>query len=249
MEIRVDERLPAGTAGDGFAATRWSLVAAARRGEAGVPLTELCVRYWYPVYAYVRRCGHEPGMAQRITLAFFHELVTARLAQNDPHQHGRFRAFILAEVNRFLAQGWHGQHVEQPAPGLAPPMPTDLLEARHQTDAPIAASPELAFQRGYALEVLNRALNRVRLEAQQAGRSAMFEALEPFLTREPAPGEYEAAGRELRTSPLALVIAVKRLRQRFRELVDEELSETVRDADALASERTQLHALLVSGAS
>ena len=50
-----------------FAATRWSLVAAARRGDGGEPLADLCLRYWYPVYAYVRRCGHAPAQAQAIT--------------------------------------------------------------------------------------------------------------------------------------------------------------------------------------
>ena len=67
---------------DGFAATRWSLVAgAAERAQAS--LAELCVRYWFPVYAYARRSGHPPEVAQQITLSYFHHLVTQRLAQRD----------------------------------------------------------------------------------------------------------------------------------------------------------------------
>jgi hypothetical protein len=90
-------------------------------------------------------------------------------------------------------------------------------------------------------------LNRLRREATQAGREAMFEALEPFLTIDPPPGQYEAISGTLGTRPLALVVALKRLRQRFRELADEELAETVTSADELEAERVALHAALRRG--
>ena len=234
-----------GTASHGpFAATRWSLVAAARQGGAGAPLAELCVRYWYPVYAYVRRCGHAPQQAQAITRSFFHTLLGDRLPKVDPGRHGRFRSFMLAEVNRYVGEVWGGEAVAEQEGGLAPPVPTELLEARYRAETPPTATPELAYQQGYASEVLARAFARVRAEAVQAGREAMFERLQPYLSAEPGPGEYEALARELAQSPLALVVAVKRMRQRFRELVDEELSETVADAESFRSERAQLHELL-----
>ena len=95
---------------DGFAATRWSLVAgAAERAQAS--LAELCVRYWFPVYAYARRSGHPPEVAQQITLSYFHHLVTQRLAQRDARAPGRFREFLLAELDHFLAEVWDGEPV------------------------------------------------------------------------------------------------------------------------------------------
>ena len=72
----------------------------------------------------------------------------------------------------------------------------------------------------------------------------MFEALEPFLGNDPQAGVYEAIARQLTIRPLALVVALKRLRQRFRELVGEELADTVTSPDDLAAEQQALHAIL-----
>jgi hypothetical protein len=50
-----------------FPPTRWSLVLAARRKpspESAVALETVCRAYWYPLYAYVRRCGQSPHDAQ-----------------------------------------------------------------------------------------------------------------------------------------------------------------------------------------
>jgi RNA polymerase sigma-70 factor (ECF subfamily) len=229
---------------DVFATTRWSLVAAASTGEARTSLAELCVRYWYPVYAYARRCGHPPTGAQDLTLAFFHWLVTERLRSADPRAHGRFREFVLHELNRFRAESWRGERVENPAEGLLAPLPPDLLEQRHASESTDAASPEMAFQRGFALEILARAFNRLRREALQAGRLPMYEALEPYLTAEPPAGQLEALSAPLHMGSLALVMALKRLRQRFRELVDEELIETVSNPADLESERATLREVL-----
>jgi RNA polymerase sigma-70 factor (ECF subfamily) len=229
-----------------FAATRWSLVAAAG-GEARAPLTELCVRYWYPVYAYARRCGHAPEVAQAITQAFFHELVGERLRKIGSERPARFREWLLAELARFVAHEWKGQALAQANPALLAPMPVEILEQRHRAEGAAIASADTGFRRSFALEVLGRALNRLRREATQAGREGMFDALEPYLTADPPPGQYEVISATLGTRPLALVVALKRLRQRFRELADEELAETVTSAEELEAERTALHAALRPG--
>lgn len=230
-------------AASAFATTRWSLVAAAG-SQAVAPLTELCVRYWYPVFAYVRRCGHSPEVAQQITQAFFHYLVGERLKQVGTAHAMRFREWMLAELARFVAHVWSGHPITQPSPELLAPMPATLLEARHRAEGSALPNAELGFRRSFALEVLARALNRLRREAQQAGREAMFGRLESFLTVEPGPGDYAALSEALGTRPLALVVALKRLRQRFRELVDDELAETVCAAEDLERERAALHAAL-----
>jgi RNA polymerase sigma-70 factor (ECF subfamily) len=226
-----------------FAATRWSLVAAAA-DRAQASLAELCVRYWFPVYAYARRSGHPPEAAQQVTLAFFHHLVTQRLAKVEQRAPGRFREFLLAEIDRFLAETWDGAPVARPAEGLASPLPMALLESRHQRESLGAGSAAAAFQRGFALEVIARALDRLRREAAQAGRESMYEGLQPWLAVEPPAGEYEALAQRLDIRPLSLVIALKRLRQRFRELADEELVETVASGSDLEAERAALRAAM-----
>jgi RNA polymerase sigma-70 factor (ECF subfamily) len=160
----------------------------------------------------------------------------------------RFREWLLAELARFVAHEWKGQALAQHNPALLAPMPLEILEQRHRAEGAAIASADTGFRRSFALEVLGRALNRLRREATQAGREAMFDALEPYLTADPLPGQYEAMSGTLGTRPLALVVALKRLRQRYRELADEELAETVTSAEELEAERAALHAALRPGA-
>jgi hypothetical protein len=118
------------------------------------------------------------------------------------------------------------------------------LEQRNREDNVGVSSPEQAYQRSFALEILARALKRLREEARQTGHLAMYEALEPYLAVDPAPGQYAEIAERLGSRPLALVVASKRLRQRFRELIGDELADTVSSAEELIAEQQALHALL-----
>jgi len=245
MEYMVDPSRPVAQRPDAFADTRWSLVAAARDagGDGRDALAGLCEAYWYPVFAYVRRCGHAPETAYGLTQTYFSHLVEA-LRREDPAEFGHFRTFLLARLNRFLVE--HGPDARVPTPDAGVPSPHTLavLEHRQRHELAPEATPERAFQRCYALEVLARSLGRLRAEANQGGRLPMFEQLEPFLTGDPQPGQHEQLARELGSRPIAVVIAIRRLRQRFRELVDEELAHTVTGGADLASERSALLSIL-----
>jgi hypothetical protein len=223
----------------GFENTRWSLVAALgnRDSAALTPLLELCLRNWYPVYAYLRRCGHNPETAQAMTQQFFDHLLNRGASRADGERFGRFREFLLAELHAFL-QGERGplsEHAPQP------PLDIESLEARQRQDSVHAGSPEQALRRGFALEIIGHALKRLRSEAHDARRLPMFEKLERYLTTEPKPGEFESVADAIDARPLFVVMAVKRLRQRFTELIDEELGDTVLSPEQLLAERTALY--------
>ena len=228
-----------------FTRTRWSMVRQLQGTDADArnALTELAVRYWYPVYACVRRCGHPQGIAQDITQLFLQQ-VAADLRSSRSAPLGRFREWLLARLNAFLAGEWRELTVAECLPE-APPVAE--LEARSRCELGLDDSPEQAFRRSFALEVLSRGLKRLRAEARQTGHADMCEALEPFLTHEPLPGQYDELGRELAVRPLTLVVALKRLRQRFRELVRDELADTVASADELTAERQALLTALDPG--
>lgn len=223
---------------DAFASTQWSLVGRAAGDAPGAQsaLLSLCLRYWYPVYAYLRRSGHAPAHAQDMTRAFFQSLLRTQRVHAGVARHGRFRQFLLAELHRFLAG--------DPAPSRAGGPPDgpelDTLEARLRSDAGAALSPERSLHRGFAVDLLGAARLRLEREAREAGRLAMFDALQPFLGREPEPGEYEAVARRLDVKPMLVSIAVRRLRQRFRELVDHELSQTLASGEDAQGERQAL---------
>jgi len=194
------------------------------------------------VYAYIRRSGHAPELAYEIAQAFFARLST-EIRSAEPRSHGQFRTFLLSRLNLFLVEDWRHEKAAE-GEGVSGPADVDALEARHRRELRADATPETAFQRSFALEVLARSLQRLRLEAEQGGRVAMFDQLEPFLTSEPHPGQYEELGKQLKTRPMALLIAIKRLRSRFRELVEEELAQTVASSDDLDAERGALLAIL-----
>jgi hypothetical protein len=229
-----------------FATTNWSLVLqSATSGDASHALDGLIERCWYPVYSYTRRCGHAPVIALGITLAFLSSFKSDLRDGRTPGHVGQFRRFLLERLNDFLGSDWSAT-VDDSAPDLVAPVD---LEARYARDNVAATSPEQAYQRSFALDVLARALERLRLEAHRGGHAAMYAALETYLVHDPGPGEYEAHARTLKTRPLALIVALKRLRQRLRELAGEELADTVTSTDELLAEQAALHATLAAGRS
>ena len=203
-------------------------------------LGELAGRYWYPVYIYIRRCGHAPDAASQLARRFLQQLLQ-ELSEPAQHPQGHYRNYLLARLHTFLAGD---QAVIADEDQLT--VPPDL-ETRYRQDQLEALSPEQSYQRGFALQVLHRTLRRLRSEAQQTGHLAMYEQLEPFLGRDPVAGEYQQIAARLESRPLTAVVALKRLRQRFRELAADELVDTVASASDLAAEQDELFAVL-SGA-
>jgi RNA polymerase sigma-70 factor (ECF subfamily) len=230
-----------------FSTTRWSMAAGLGDQDpvsAQACLLTLCLRYWYPVYAYLRRSGHAPDAAHDLTRGFFQQVLNSQSVRAGARRFGRFRQFLLAELHRFLSG-------DPPAPGptageLAAP-PARELEARLSAEGARGESPEQLLCRGFALEILGAAQKQLRREAGEAGRLAMFEALERYLGAEPQPGDFECSGRALGLRPMFVALAVQRLRQRFRELVDQELAETLAGPDELQDERQALLQVLAGG--
>jgi RNA polymerase sigma-70 factor (ECF subfamily) len=226
-------------------ATQWSL--ATRPDPAGpedarAALVQLCRRFWYPVYAYLRRCGHAPDAADGLVRAFLQHLLDDFREGGARAARGQFRPYLLERLNRYLASPVAGGAPREFAVELAQ-APAEQ-ELRYLRDGARAASPEQAYQQSFALELLDRAIACLRREALQTGRAQMYDRLEPYLAREPASGEYQELARDLRMRPLALVVALKRLRQRFRELIDADLAETVGSADEFQHEQQALRAVL-----
>lgn len=231
---------------DGFASTHWSLVAQAHGDDAAAhaSLLSLCLRYWYPVYAYLRRSGHAPERAHDLARGFFRTLIRSVDARDAANRYGRFRLFLLAELHRFLSI----DHVPTDGSGAIAGPTLAELEGRLRGEAtPAIDSPERMLRRGFAVEILGVAHQRLRQEALGAGRLPMFEALERYLGAEPRPGDYEAIARKIGVRPLFVAMAVKRLRQRFRELVDRELGNTLASAEDLQVEREVLLRALDQG--
>ncbi len=62
----------------GFTTTHWSIVLNAQdpaSPQASEALGKLCRSYWYPLYAFVRRQGHDEATAKDLTQGFFAKLL------------------------------------------------------------------------------------------------------------------------------------------------------------------------------
>ena len=228
-----------------FGHTQWSLAMrtdAPQAVDAREALVKLCLRYWYPIYAYLRRFGHGPAVAQEITRSFLQHLFLHFRDSGTALAQGRFRQYLLARLRAFLVSNGHVSSGGEVIAELIEPPPD--LEARNQRDNSSAQSPEQAYQQSFALELLARASGRLREEANQTGRLDMYDALEPFLAGDPSPAENEELARRLGTRPVTIAVAIRRLRQRFREVIDTELADTVASADELQAEQQALYAVL-----
>ena len=90
----------------GFPTTHWSRVAHAAdpaAPEAQAALAELCAAYWYPIYAFIRRKGHDPDEALDLTQDYFARLLETGVLAAADHRQGRFRAFLRTDCGFFLA--------------------------------------------------------------------------------------------------------------------------------------------------
>jgi RNA polymerase sigma-70 factor (ECF subfamily) len=231
-----------------FVTTQWNVVLLASKADSpgsAEALQELCRAYWYPLYAYVRRRGHGPEDAQDLTQEFFARLLEKNwLAEIEP-EGGRFRSFLLVALNRFLANEYdRARAAKRGGRHVLVPLQTGEEETRYLQEPATDETPEKVFERRWALAVLDAALKRLRDEMLATGKARQHELLSQFLSREAGPGDYAQVGAALGLSSGAVGVAVHRLRQRYRELVREEIGRTVSSPTQIGEELRHLFAAL-----
>ena len=169
-----------------FPMTRWSVVAEAcapEDGEATGALEELCRTYWLPLYAAVRRFGHDPEDARDLTQEFFARLLEKHWLNAADREKGRFRTFLMVALKRFLANEWHRGQAAKRGGGLeAVPLDTHLAERLYGQNGAHALTPEQLFDKRWALTLIETALARMAQEYREAGRDEEFAVLKPCLT-------------------------------------------------------------------
>lgn len=209
--------------------------------EAMAALEQLCRSYWYPLYAYVRRRGHNVHDAQDLTQAFFARLLQKNYLGSVDRSRGRFRSFLLASINHFLSDELdRAQAEKRGGKHTFVFFDDDSAEDRYLLEPADPISPETLFERRWAGLVLERALARLRQQFFAAGRAEQFDLLKVFLEGEPGSGEYEAVGARLQMSAGTVAVAVHRLRRAYRNLVRAEVAQTVADAADIDEEIRQL---------
>ncbi|MGO8691817.1 MAG: RNA polymerase sigma factor [Thermoguttaceae bacterium] len=232
----------------GFAATHWTVVLAAARGEepsrAAAAMTELCRTYWYPLYAFLRRRGHEAHEAEDLTQEFFARLLGPHFLAAVDRRKGKFRSFLLAALKHFLSDQRDRDRAQKRGGGQVV-LSLDRLDAetRYAREPAQDLTPEKMFEKQWALSILERVLSRLHDELLGEGKAALFEALKDTLTGAGAGG-YAALGGRLGMSEGAVKVAAHRLRRRYRALLRAEIAQTVAGPDEVEDEIRYLLACL-----
>lgn len=222
---------PYGALPQDFHTTHWSLVTLA--ADPGAPdslaaLEKLCRAYWYPLYAYVRRRGHDVDEAHDLTQGFFAVLLEKNYVADADMNRGRFRTFLLTSISHFLANEWHRKRAQKRGGRLAR-FSLDALdaEARYHLEAVDDTTAERRFDRHWAETVLGSVLRQLRREFDDAGRGQRFDDLKAHLLGDPGAPTYEVLAQRMGISETGVRSVVHRLRKRFASLMRAEIAQTV----------------------
>jgi RNA polymerase sigma-70 factor (ECF subfamily) len=220
--------------GEIFATTHWTVVLAA--GKQSTPqsaraLEELCRAYWFPLYAYVRRRGHSREDAEDLTQAFFARFLEKNYLAGLSAERGRFRAFLLASLKHFLANEWDKSQRQKRGGGVMPlSLDWQTADSQFQIAATAGPSPDKAFDREWAVALLAKVIERLQTECEAEGRARQFAELKIFLTAGKGTLTHAAAAQALGMDEVAVRVAVHRLRKRYRQLLRDEIAQTLADA-------------------
>jgi RNA polymerase sigma factor (sigma-70 family) len=217
-----------------FATTQWSLVlAAGHRGDdarASEALEVLCRIYWYPLYAYVRRRGCTPGDAEDLTQEFFGRLLARDyLARANPLA-GKFRSFLLAGINYLLCDEQDkARRLKRGGGQKVISFDGEAADVRYRLEPVDRMTPERVFERSWVATLLERAAHQLRVEYEAAGKAVLYEQLTEFRLDAQGQRAYGEVAVQLGQSESAVKSAILRLRRRHRQLVREEIAQTVAD--------------------
>lgn len=208
-------------------------------------LAELCRAYWYPIYGYIRRRGYDPEKAKDLTQDFFARALEKGLFGEADPARGRFRSFLRMVCAHFLANRRDWERTQKRGGDrVAISIDADGAEVLYAKELADSHSPDRIFDRIWAMTLLRRALVRLGREYEEAGKSAIFEALRNLLSGEAEESSYAQVAVTLGTTTGAARTAAHRLRRRYGELLRQEIASTLADQEAIDDEIRDLFTAL-----
>ncbi len=213
--------------------------------RASAALERLCARYWFPIYAFIRRQGHDAHQAEDLTQSFFQFVLERQVFHQADREKGRFRNFILVSLANFLNN--HRDHAAAAKRGgnhVIISWEESLAEEILAREPRNSGAPDQSFDRAWAVTIVRGVFGKLRAEHADRGRLAIYEALQPHLTGETAADDYARLAAALGMETGALKVALHRLRRRFGELLRKEVAHTVSRPEDVAEEIQHLLAVL-----
>lgn len=213
--------------------------------QAARALGDLCQTYWFPLYAYVRRRGSFKEDAEDLVQAFFSKFLEKSYLDGLSAERGKFRAFLLASLKHFLANEWDKSQAQKRGGG-AQHLSLDWQTAddRYSIEPASNESPDKLFDRQWALALLERVVLRLRQEAVSDGKEQFFDKLRGYLMVGEQVIPYSEAASSLGIDESAARVAVHRLRKRYRQILRDEIAQTISGPERIDDELRSLQAAL-----
>ncbi len=231
-----------------FADTHWSVVLAA--GDSTSPqsveaLEKLCRTYWYPLYAFVRRRGSAEHDAKDLTQGFFAHLLERHALRSVVPERGKFRSFLLKSLKNFLTDEHDRQQAQKRGGGQAL-ISIDAQEAeqRYRLEPATPETPEKLFEQRCALALLDAALSRLDKEYTASDKGPLFSQLRGLLLDTAQAKPYAEIAQQIGMSEEAVKKASQRMRQRYQQIIREEISHTVATSSEVEEELRYLWSVL-----
>jgi RNA polymerase sigma-70 factor (ECF subfamily) len=217
--------------GTWFTTTHWSLILNAQDTSsplAAAALEKLCRAYWYPLYVYVRRQGEDDESAKDLAQGFFARLLEKGYLAQAQREKGKFRSFLLTALKHFLSDERDKARAQKRGGGQTLVSLDDSTGQQRYCLEPVdEMDAEKLFERRWALTLLEQARARLKEEYLESGKSSLYERLKVFEGGDKNGPPYTQVAAEVGLTENGVKSAVFRLRQRYRELVREEVAHTV----------------------
>src|SRR6201997_449724 len=216
--------------GAAFTTTHWSVVLVAQGPSpaAEEAIEILCRTYWRPIYGFIRRQGTDAEEAKDLTQGFFALLLERRDLDAVRKEKGRLRSYLLTSLKHFLTNERNRAMAIKRGEGKRLIPLEDLRECERIGFEPSETlAADQIYERRWALSVLDQVMGRLGEEYRVAGNTGLFDRLQKSLTDEPDRPLPADTAREFGMSESAVRQASYRMRQRYRQLLREEIAHTV----------------------
>ncbi len=223
-----------------FVTTRWSVVLAA--GASGSPDTQralaiLCETYWHPLYSFARKRGYSVEDAKDLTQGFFARFLEKNDVQDANQNRGRFRNFLLTSFKHFASNErdrWNAQKRGGQIELLN--LDVVLAEGKFSAEFAQAKTPEQAYEKQWALTLLDETISSLSREYEAAGKSVYFDHLQMYLPGVISTRTYRETAELLATEEASIRVAVHRLRGRYGKLFRQRIADTLENTDDIEEE-------------
>ena len=233
-----------------FATTQWRIVQGVADSDSGVrrsALATLCEKYWYPLYAFVRRKGHDSNSAADVTQAFFADLFERGDLERVNSNAGKFRSFLLAAIGNFLKNEWKKQKAAKRGGGHAHlSIDYAVADQKFSSEPGDDETAEKRFEREWALALIDRVYGRLEKEFVEKGKKHLFETLRGHLAGKNVDATLAESAAKLGITEVAAKVSVHRMRSRFGDLLRLEIGNTVDSEDEIDAEIRHLFSVLKS---